>query len=105
MLDSLSMEGKTVIVTGGGTGLGKAMALALADVGANIVVAARRLELIEETAQEVRASGGKAIAISTDVTDSNQISFLVETTKSTFGQIDVLINNAGIVRDLSLIHI
>lgn len=99
MLDSLSMEGKTVIVTGGGTGLGKAMALALADVGANIVVAARRLELIEETAQEVRASGGKAIAISTDVTDSNQISFLVETTKSTFGQIDVLINNAGIVRD------
>jgi len=99
MLNSLSMEGKTVIVTGGGTGLGKAMALALANVGANIVVAARRLELIEETAQEVRALGGGAIAISTDVTDSNQISFLVESAKSKFGQIDVLINNAGIVRD------
>ncbi len=93
-----TLEGKVAIITGGGTGLGKAMALALAREGASIVVAARRLELIEKTAQEVRALGSKATAIPTDVTDSQQVNRLVEQTLSQMGRLDILINNAGIVR-------
>lgn len=99
MLESLKMEGKTVIVTGGGTGLGKAMALALARAGANVVVAARRLQPIQETAGEVRALGRRALPAQTDVTDTEQVGSMVEHAKEEFGRIDVLINNAGIVRE------
>ncbi|MBI4202010.1 MAG: SDR family NAD(P)-dependent oxidoreductase [Chloroflexi bacterium] len=98
MLQSLSLEDKTVIVTGGGTGLGKAMALALAQAGANIVVAARRAELLEQTATEVRAMGRGALAIPTDVTVAEQIERMVARAREEFGRIDVLVNNAGIVR-------
>ncbi|MBI4311303.1 MAG: SDR family oxidoreductase [Chloroflexi bacterium] len=99
MLQTLSMEGKTVVVTGGGTGLGKAMCLALAQAGANIVVAARRANLIEQTAAEVRALGRRAIAVTTDVTDTAQVDRMVALARREFGKIDVLVNNAGIVRD------
>ena len=99
MLESLNLEGKTVIVTGGGTGLGKAMVLAMARAGADIVVAARRQPLIETVAEEVRALGRRALAIPTDVTDSAQINRMVQQTVAEFGKVDVLINNAGIVRD------
>jgi NAD(P)-dependent dehydrogenase (short-subunit alcohol dehydrogenase family) len=93
-----TMEGKVVIITGGGTGLGKSMALNMAKEGANIVVAARRAGLIEETAQEICKLGTKSLAIPTDVTDSTQVNQMVARTMSEFGKIDVLINNAGIVR-------
>ncbi len=90
-----SLDGKVAIITGGGTGLGKAMALALAKEGADIVVAARRVELIEQTAKEVSALGRRGLAIPTDVTDSQQVNRLVEQTLSRMGRIDILINNAG----------
>jgi NAD(P)-dependent dehydrogenase (short-subunit alcohol dehydrogenase family) len=92
------VSGKVVIITGGGTGLGKAMALALAREGADIVLTARRIGPLEETAKEVTALGCRALAISTDVTDSQQVNRMVEQTLSQMGKLDVLINNAGIVR-------
>ena len=98
MLDKLNLEGKTIVVTGGGSGLGKAMSLALAEAGADVVVAARRQNLIDETASEIQNIGRKSLAIATDVTDSKQIENLFSIVRKEFGKIDVLINNAGIVR-------
>lgn len=99
VLEKLSLEGKVAIITGGGTGLGRAMSLAMARAGADIVVAARRLELIEQTAAMVRELGRRALAIATDVTDSRQVNRMVDGTLSEFGKIDILVNNAGIVRE------
>jgi 2-dehydro-3-deoxy-D-gluconate 5-dehydrogenase len=93
-----TLDGKVVIITGGGTGLGKSMCLKLANEGANIVVAARRLGPIEDTAREVRKLGVKSLAISTDVADTNQVNKMVEQALAEMGRIDILINNAGIVR-------
>ena len=89
------LEQKVAIITGGGTGLGKAMALALAKEGADIVIAARRVEPIEQTAKEVSELGRRVLAIPTDVTDSQQVNRMVERTLSEMGRIDILINNAG----------
>jgi len=96
--ETRNLAGKVVIITGGGTGLGKAMALALAKAGADVVVAARRVEPLEQTAAEVRALGRRALAISTDVTVSQQVNNLVARTISEMGKLDIMINNAGIVR-------
>jgi len=93
-----TLEGKVAIITGGGTGLGKCMALIMAGEGADIVVAARRVEAIEQTAKEVRELGCRGLAIATDVTDSGQVNRMVEQTLAEMGQIDILVNNAGIVR-------
>jgi NAD(P)-dependent dehydrogenase (short-subunit alcohol dehydrogenase family) len=93
-----TLDGKVAIVTGGGTGLGKTMALAMAKEGADIVVASRRVEAIEPAAKEVTALGRRGLAISTDVTDSQQVNNLIERTISEMGRLDILINNAGIVR-------
>lgn len=93
-----TMQGKVVIITGGGTGLGKSMALNMAKEGADIVVAARRVPLIEETAQEIRKLGVRSLAIPTDVTNSEQVNQMITLTLSEMGKVDVLINNAGIVR-------
>ena len=95
MLDLLSLDGKVIIVTGGGTGLGRAMVHALARAGADIAIAARRQGPIDEVAAEVEELGGKALAMSTDVSDSSQVDRMVVHTLERFGKIDVLINNAG----------
>ncbi len=94
-----TLRGKVAVVTGGGTGLGKTMALRLADEGCDVVVAARRVGAIEQTASEVREIGPRALAIPCDVTDSTQCDDLIAGTLSEFGRLDILINNAGIVRD------
>ena len=94
-LDRLRLNGKVAIVTGGGTGLGKAMALALADAGADIVVSARREGPIEATVELVAAKGRRALAIKTDVTSSAQVDTMVEKTVAEFGKVDILVNNAG----------
>lgn len=93
-----TLEGKVAIVTGGGTGLGKASAILLAKEGADVVVAARRVNAIEQTAKEVTDLGRKALAIPTDVTDTQQVNNLVERTIAEMGGLDILVNNAGIVR-------
>lgn len=93
-----TLKGKVAVITGGGTGLGKTMALRLADEGCDVVVAARRVGAIEQTASEVRDIGPRALAIPCDVMDSAQCDNLIAQTLSDFGRLDILINNAGIVR-------
>jgi len=93
-----TLEGKVIIITGGGTGLGRAMAYRLSEEGANIVVAARRVPPMEETAAGVRKRGTKALVIPTDHMDSAQCDRMIEKTLSEMGKIDILINDAGIVR-------
>ena len=96
--EKLSLQGKGIVITGGGTGLGREMTLSMARAGADLVIAARRVGPIEEIASEVRDLGRKAVAISTDVTDTAQVNSLMESAISELGRVDVLLNNAGIVR-------
>ena len=98
MLEKLRLDGRVAVITGGGTGLGRAMALAFAQAGADIVVGARRPGPLGETAELVRALGRRALAIPTDVTDSAQANQLIEQTVQEMGKIDILVNNAGIDR-------
>ncbi|MXX53903.1 MAG: SDR family oxidoreductase [Dehalococcoidia bacterium] len=96
--EKLSLEGKSVVITGGGTGLGREMTLAMARAGADLVIASRRPGPIQEVADMVCDLGRKGVAISTDVTDSAQVNALMESAISELGKVDVLFNNAGIVR-------
>ena len=91
-----SVEGKVAIVTGGGRGIGKAIALTLAEAGADVTVVARTAEQIEQTAKEIRQLGRKSLAIAMDVTKEDQVKEAVEQTISQFGKVDILVNNAGI---------
>ena len=99
MLENLGLEGKVVLITGGGTGLGLAMVRALARAGADLIIAGRRPGPIESAAEEVKGLGRDALAVPTDVTDSEQVGRLVSTTLDRFGRIDVMINNAGAVQE------
>jgi len=91
----MKLTDKVVIVTGAGSGVGRALALEFGRNGARVVCAARRKDRIEETAAAVEAEGGTAISVRTDVTDLDQVDRMVSQTLSAFGQIDVLFNNAG----------
>ena len=96
MLKEYNLAGKVAIVTGAGRGIGKGIALTLAEAGADVTVAARTVEQIEGTAEEIRKLGRRALAVPTDVTKKDQIENVVEQTVSEFGKIDILVNNAGI---------
>ena len=86
---------KVALVTGAGTGIGKASAIALARAGYNVVLAGRRLEPLEAAAREAETHGQKAIAVSTDVGDPNSVRALFAKAREAFGRLDVLFNNAG----------
>jgi NAD(P)-dependent dehydrogenase (short-subunit alcohol dehydrogenase family) len=102
--DTFRLDGKVAVVTGGGTGLGKAICKALAVAGADVVVSARRQGPIDETAAEVSKLGRTAIAISTDITDSTQVNDLMKKTIEEFGRIDILVNNAGVAKGVDPSH-
>ena len=93
--DYLSLEGKVAIVTGGSRGIGKAIALTLADAGADVVVSSRKLVDLELVAEEIRGLGRRSLAVAAHVRESEDIRNLVEKAKSEFGRIDILVNNAA----------
>lgn len=90
-----SLEGKVAIVTGGSRGIGRSVAIGLAEKGANVVVAARKPESLEEAVAAVNATGAKGIGIPTNVRDMDSLSNLVAETKNQLGRIDILVNNAA----------
>jgi NADP-dependent 3-hydroxy acid dehydrogenase YdfG len=94
---SNNIEGKVVVITGASSGLGEATARHLSAQGAILVLGARRTDRIESLAAALSASGGKALAITTDVTHCDQVKRLVEAAAQTYGRIDVMINNAGLM--------
>lgn len=94
--DRFSLEGKVAIVTGASSGLGVTFALALAEAGADIALGARRVELLEETRGKIEALGRRSIAVPTDVSKTEDCDRLVATAREELGDVNVLVNNAGI---------
>lgn len=92
----LRLAGKVAIVTGGGRGIGKAIALAFAREGADIVVASRTTTEVEETRMQITALGRQALAIRADVSTRKDVEGMIGRTLSEFGKVDILVNNAGI---------
>lgn len=90
----MRMAGKVVIVTGAGVGIGAATARRMAEEGAKVVVAARRLNLLEEVVAEIEAAGGTAMACACDVTDEEAVKKLVADTVAAYGKLDIVVNNA-----------
>jgi NAD(P)-dependent dehydrogenase (short-subunit alcohol dehydrogenase family) len=95
ILDKFSLKGKSGIVTGGGTGLGKAMATAVAQAGAEILIVGRRKEALDEAAKEMNRYGGLVIPFQADITKMGDIPKIVDKAIKEFGKIDFLFNNAG----------
>ena len=95
ILDQFRLDDRVALVTGAGKGIGRGTAIALAEAGADVVVAARTLEDLDATAKEIEARGRRALAVPTDVTDTEQLGALVQRSVEHFGRLDVLVNNAG----------
>lgn len=95
LLDRFKVTDKVAIVTGAGRGIGAGSALALAEMGANVVCAARTVAQIEDVAAKARAMGRKAIAVPCDVTAPGDLEKVVEAAIATFGRLDIVVNNAG----------
>jgi NAD(P)-dependent dehydrogenase (short-subunit alcohol dehydrogenase family) len=93
--DPSELTGKVAVVTGGGTGIGEAAARLLAEAGADVVVAARKVERLEAVAEGIRDTGRRCIAVPTDVRLEEDIQRLVDSTIDEFGHVDIVVNNAG----------
>ncbi len=96
MKNLFDVSGKIALVVGASSGIGKQFAKALAEQGANVAIAARRVERLEQLKSEIENFGVKCLAVPCDVTDENSILSCVSSVKSEFGRIDILCNNAGI---------
>jgi len=92
-----NIQNKTVIITGASSGIGEATAKLLAQNGAKVVLAARRMERLHTIVDEIKQDGGKAISVKADVVSSEDMQNLAKITLNTYGRIDVLINNAGVM--------
>ena len=91
-----ALIGKVALVTGASRGIGRAISVALGDEGATVVLAARAVEKLEGTAEQVGKAGGQAQIVVTDLTDEDSIKNLVEVVRENYGKLDVLVNNAGV---------
>jgi NAD(P)-dependent dehydrogenase (short-subunit alcohol dehydrogenase family) len=98
------LAGKVALVTGGNRGLGRGMALALAEAGAGVVLAARDQASLDAVAEEVRAAGRRALAVPTDVTSSAAVDALVASAVEELGSLDVLVNNSGVLHPQPLLE-
>lgn len=92
----MKLKDKVAIVTGGGRGIGKEIALLFAKEGAKLAISARSLDQVAEVAKEIESSGGQALAIAADVSNQNDVQKMVDRTIEKFGKTDILVNNAGI---------
>lgn len=101
VLSMFDLKGEKAIVTGGGQGLGREMALALAEAGADVAVVQRRVEVAEQTAEEIRKLGRDSLAMKVDTSKAEDVKNMVTAAKDRFGKIDILINNAGIAHHVS----
>jgi NAD(P)-dependent dehydrogenase (short-subunit alcohol dehydrogenase family) len=93
----LRLSGKVAFITGGGTGIGRACALAFAREGAEVAIAGRRKEPLDKVAREIVAAGGKSFALSCDVTQRSSVESALAQAEKHFGRLDTLVNNAGAV--------
>ena len=98
-----NIKDKVVIITGASSGMGEVAAKHLSALGATVILGARRSDRIEKLAKDINDNGGKALAIAVDVTQTEQVKSLVDTTVAEFGRVDVILNNAGIM-PLSLVE-
>ena len=89
------LKGETILITGGGTGIGREMALAFAERGAELIIASRKEDHLQPTAEEIRSRGAKVLATTVDIRDAESVNSMVEKAVKIFGKINVLINNAG----------
>ncbi|TFI41108.1 SDR family oxidoreductase [Rhodococcus sp. 1R11] len=96
ILDKFRLDGRVVIVTGASSGLGVSFAKAAAEAGADVVLAARRVDKLAQTAALIDRVGGRSLSVATDVVDPDQCTAMVEAAVAEFGKVDVLINNAGV---------
>src|SRR4051812_50117657 len=90
------IAGRVAVITGGGRGLGAALARGFAEAGAQVVIGDQNAENAQLRAEEIRASGGVAVAIGCDITDPQQVDALCDLAVKSFGSLDVFVNNAGI---------
>ncbi len=96
MLRDDALKGKTIVVTGGGSGLGKSMGTYFLELGANLVITSRNLEKLQNTAKEMEAAtGGKVLSVACDVRNYDEVEAMVKASVDAFGQVDVLLNNAA----------
>jgi 7-alpha-hydroxysteroid dehydrogenase len=95
ILDAFRLDGQVAVVTGGGRGIGEAIAHALSEAGAAVVVAARRATEVDKVAADIRARGGRALPVATDVTDPAAVEALADAAVERFGSLSIWINNAG----------
>lgn len=96
MSEHTSLKNKVALITGGGTGIGRGIAVALASEGAKVIICGRRIDRIKATAQEIQQSGGDCRAVQADISDEADVERLVNFALGQLGHIDILVNNAGI---------
>jgi NADP-dependent 3-hydroxy acid dehydrogenase YdfG len=96
MTENTSLKNKIAIITGGGSGIGQAMAQALAEKQARVVICGRRKERLEQTEQRIRQAGGEVLAVQADVTDPVRVERVIQATVEKFGRIDILAYSAGV---------
>jgi len=96
MLRDDALKGKTIIVTGGGTGLGKSMGTYFLKLGANLVITSRKLDVLQQTAEEMQEeTGGKVLAVACDVRKYDEVEKMLQQSIDAFGRVDALLNNAA----------
>jgi len=95
MFEKELLNGKTIIITGGGTGLGKSMSVRFGELGANLVITSRKQKSLDDAKSELEETGAKVLAISSDVRKPSEVQEVVDKTIAEFGKIDILVNNAA----------